>query len=44
MNKLTFEMPDMDVVDLAVNLDIIQTSSVETNYKDPIIGDWVPLG
>ena len=44
MNKLTFEMPDMDVIDLAIGLDLIQNSNVDTGYKDPNLGEWVPLG
>ena len=44
MNKLTFEMPDMNVVDLAVGLDIIQTSGVSSEYINPDIGPWVPVG
>lgn len=44
MSKLTFEMPDMDVIDLANAVDVIETSGVSTDYSNPNIGPWVPVG
>jgi len=44
MSKLTFEMPDMDLIELANVVDIIQTSGVSSEYINPDIGPWVPVG
>ena len=39
MNKLTYEMPEMEVFVLA---DIIRTSDVLSEYTNSEIGPWIP--
>ena len=41
MSKLTFQMPDMDLLALDAD-DIVQTSEVLPEYTNPSIGPWVP--